>query len=61
MMPKYMNALQGIAKYDLDSPRGSKEAAVATIEYKGMRGGEAYFVPRYYGHSKEDADKCDGE
>jgi carotenoid cleavage dioxygenase len=53
--------IKGIAKFDLDSPRGAKEAAVATIEYDGMRGGEAYFVPRYYGNSKEDADKCNGE
>jgi hypothetical protein len=37
---------QGIAKLDLTTPVGVKEAAVATIEYDGLKGGEAFFVPR---------------
>eukprot|EP00879_Flechtneria_rotunda_P007143 GHRR01007496.1.p1 GENE.GHRR01007496.1~~GHRR01007496.1.p1 ORF type:complete len:469 (+),score=130.83 GHRR01007496.1:762-2168(+) len=48
--------VKGVAKFDLNTPAAQKEAAVATIEYEGARGGEAYFVPRY-----QDAQKCDGE
>eukprot|EP00775_Hariotina_reticulata_P011168 gene11168-11318_t len=48
--------IKGIAKLDLTTPAGVKEAAVATIEYEGFKGGEAFFVPR-----SQDPEACSGE
>jgi len=48
--------VKGIAKLDLQAPSGTQEAAVGQVEYpEGMRGGEAFFVPRH-----EDPAQCAG-